>query len=325
MLKKVLIVYRKKQKQFNSIENVFDSLILFLNGIKFEMPWASEGLVGRLKNIIELYRYAQELIHITGHDHYLLLFPFKRSILTIHDIEALKRKKGIMYWVFKKLWFDIPISNASEVTTISEFTKEELLSLKAYSTPITVIPNPLTFPLIGAPSVFNSACPRILHLGTKVNKNLSALLNALKGINCELIIIGQPDSELENEICNVNFKYQFLTGLSNRQVIQEYVKCDFVSFVSCYEGFGLPIIEAQAVGRPVITSNVTSMPEVAGAGALLVNPYSVEEIRLGIIALIRDSELRNSLLAKGTENVSRFEPKVIAAQYNKLYKKVSRY
>ncbi len=324
MLNKTILVFRKKTKVFNSIENVFDALSQFLDTEKIELPYESLGLVLRLKNIRFLSQYNKQRIHITGHDHYLLWFPFaKKVILTIHDIEALKRKRGIKRWIFKKLWFDLPIANAAEVTTISEFTKKELRSLKAYRTPITVIPNPLTLPLVAAPTVFNSACPRILHLGTKANKNLRTLLQAIQGINCELIVVGRPNKQIENEISSVSFKYRFLSGLSNNQVMHEYIKCDLVSFVSYYEGFGLPIIEAQAAGRPVITSNITSMPEVAGDGALLVNPYSVEEIRTGIINLIRDSELRNSLISKGTENVRRFDPKVIAVQYKKLYEKVN--
>ena len=94
---------------------------------------------------------------------------------------------------------------------------------------------------------------------------------------------------------------------------------DILAFVSTYEGFGLPIIEAQAIGRVVITSNLASMPEVAGKGALFVNPFSVEEIREGIVSLIENEHDRATLIKRGLENVKRFDKEKIANQYQEIY------
>src|SRR5690606_23854889 len=110
----------------------------------------------------------------------------------------------------------------------------------------------------------------------------------LEGVDCELIIIGRLHSNLKIKLDQSHLIYQLKSGLTNTEVIEEYKKCDFLSFISTYEGFGLPILEAHAIGRPVITSNVASMPEVAGKGALKVDPYNVEEIREGIKKLIND-------------------------------------
>ena len=80
----------------------------------------------------------------------------------------------------------------------------------------------------------------------------------------------------------------FSTGesLSDAEVVRAYQECDLVLFASTYEGFGLPIVEAQAVGRPVITSDILSMPEVAGGAARLVDPFSVPAIRGAVLELI---------------------------------------
>ena len=299
MFNKTIVFFRKKTIVFNSIENVFNALSQYLVAEKVELPHESKGLTPRLKNIRFVLQFNRQLSHITGHYHYLLWFPFaKKVILTIHDVEALKRKSGFKKWLFKKLWFDIPIRNAKVVTTISKFSKSEILSLGNYRTPIKVIHNQLTLPLSFSPQAFNSKVPRILHLGTKKNKNLARTVQALKGVKCHLIIIGNPDTELLNLLKIDDILHTIRTNLSQEQVIEEYKNCDLVSFVSTYEGFGLPIIEAQAVGRSVITSNVASMPEVAGNGALLVDPFSVEEIRNGILKIINDSELRESLIAR---------------------------
>ncbi len=84
-------------------------------------------------------------------------------------------------------------------------------------------------------------------------------------------------------------------------------------FVSTYEGFGLPILEAQAMGRPVVTSNIMSMPEVAGDGACLVDPCDVTILHQVLLRVINDSSYRNTLVRNGFENVKRFRSKKIAA------------
>ena len=317
------LIYRKKKAEFNSIENVFDRLSPFLDIEKIELPHYSTGLINRLNNIFFIKKRKRTINHITGNDHYVALGLKKKSvILTVHDIEILKRTTGIKKFILQKLWFDWPINKSAIVTTISEFTKSELLQLNNYKTPIIVIPNPLTLPITHIPKEFNTQCPTILHLGIKSNKNLSQLIKALNNITCKLVIIGKENQTIKQLLKENKIDYTFKSNLTNNAVIQEYLNSDLLSFISTYEGFGLPIIEAQAMGRVVITSNVSSMPEVANGSALLVNPYSHEEIRKGILKLINNSDLREKLIQEGLENVKRFEPEKIAKQYYQLYQEI---
>lgn len=92
---------------------------------------------------------------------------------------------------------------------------------------------------------------------------------------------------------------------------------------SFYEGFGLPILEAQSCGVPVITSNVSSMSEIAGDGALLVTPQNLEEIKAAIKSILDSSNLRNTLIKKGRENVERFSWRKTAIETNKVYEEIS--
>ena len=93
--------------------------------------------------------------------------------------------------------------------------------------------------------------------------------------------------------------YSYLSGISDEEMIRQYQLADIIVLPSTYEGFGMPILEAQAVGRPVLTANISSMPEVAGDAACLVDPYNVMEIRDGILRIISDDEYRRGLSNQG--------------------------
>jgi glycosyltransferase involved in cell wall biosynthesis len=90
-------------------------------------------------------------------------------------------------------------------------------------------------------------------------------------------------------------------------------------FASLYEGFGLPILEAQSVGRVVITSIRGAMAEVAGKGAVLVDPFSIKDIRYGIQSLIQDEALRKLLISEGILNKNRYKSETIINHYESIF------
>lgn len=319
----ITLIYRKKDSSFNSIENVFDVLFPYLGDQinKVELPYKSSGFINRFKNIWYVKQLAKNsLIHITGHDHYLALgLKKENTILTIHDIEFIKRNQGLKRFLLQKLWMDFPIKRVKMLTSVSEFSKQEILGLNDYKTPIQVIHNPLTLKIEPKLKAFNHDCPTILQIGTKDNKNIYRLIDALEGVECRLVIISKENKRIVDALEKNKISYTFKSNISNQEMIEAYYNCDLVSFVSNYEGFGLPIIEAQAAGRVVITSNVASMPEVAGDGALFVDPFKIDEIHNGILEIINNDNLRNRLIDAGLENVKRFHPEQIAKQYLDLY------
>ena len=85
----------------------------------------------------------------------------------------------------------------------------------------------------------------------------------------------------------------------------------------------MPIIEANAVGRPILTSNIEPLTEVGGNSAYYVDPYDINAIRNGFISLMADKTLRIDLIERGLKNAKRFNAKTIAEQYSDLYKRLS--
>ncbi len=134
-----------------------------------------------------------------------------------------------------------------------------------------------------------------------------------------MIIVGRVSDELRDQLMASKVEHVLLEGLSNDEVLEQYRQCDIVSFVSTFEGFGMPILEGQATGRVVVTSNTSSMPEVAGNAACLVDPFSVDSIRVGFRRVIDDADHRKELIEAGLENVKRFDPQLIAEQYLAIY------
>jgi glycosyltransferase involved in cell wall biosynthesis len=107
-------------------------------------------------------------------------------------------------------------------------------------------------------------------------------------------------------------------GISQQALFDQYVAADLVTFISIGEGFGLPIIEAQAMARPLVTANIPPMSVAAGEGACLVDPLDLDSMRGGIVRLINDDAFRNEVIRKGLENVTAYSPETVARQYLKL-------
>lgn len=325
---KVVFFFRKPFTDYFSIEELFGSIQSALpKSIEFEnvyMRWPSKGLWLRFRNAWEAISKQAEINHITGDVHYIAAFlNKKKTILTIHDLEVLKRLKGFSRSVIKFFWFTMPAWRVNYITVISQYTKNQLLKeININPEKVVVIHNSVNPAITWSPKVFNTECPNILHIGTGHNKNLERLIEALQGLNIQLTIIGHIKDHQKELLIRHAIKYHNFFNLPFTEVVRCYQDADIVSFTSLYEGFGLPIIEANAIGRPVLTSTTTSMPEVAGDAALLVDPEKVDQIKAAIESLISDSELREKLVANGRENVKRFLPSAIAQKYADLYARV---
>ncbi len=285
------------------------------------LPRYSRGVWGRLRNICYAARHQDDVNHVTGDVHYAaLLLPRRKTILTVLDCQILDRLKGWRRAVVKFLWYTLPVRRVSRITVISEETKRQLLREVNFPADyVYVIPVSVSELYHPSPQPFCDECPRILQVGTKANKNVVRLVKALQGIRCRLEIVGPIDQELKSllEVCQVD--YRAFGRLTDSELVERYEQADVISFVSTYEGFGMPIVEAQCVERVCVTSNCSSMPEVAGNGACLVDPFDVQSIRQGFQRVIFDAAYRESLIEAGRQNRLRFDAQRIADAFLKLY------
>ncbi len=335
----LVLVNRKKISVSRSIELYFEQVVQYLPAdIKinsFSAPRNNQGLLNRLLNTVAVLRKPQaDVYHVTGDTNYLaILLPKRKTILTVHDIYyvyyAQMTSNPLLRWVKyhanKWLFYQLPVWRSTLVTVNSEFTKKELRRLTGCQADKVVVAYCPISPLFRPhPKPFNAEKPVILQIGVMPNKNLLRLSDALKGISCQLEIIGQPDAATLQSLRSNAIDFNYQTNLSNEELVQKYVDCDLLTLASTFEGFGMPIVEAQWIERPVVTSNTAAMPEVAGQGACLVDPYSVAAIRAGIEKVLSDAAYRSALLAAGRENREQYQAHHVADIYEHVYRRVNR-
>jgi len=180
---------------------------------------------------------------------------------------------------------------------------------------------------------YRISTPFILYVGRiQARKNLVRLVNAYAllrhdGIEANLVLVGKDDwqaQEVRHEVKRL--------GLEDRVIFTGYVPLEdlpvFYSaaeafvFPSIFEGFGLPVIEAMACGAPTITSLGSSLEEVAGDAALLVDPFSTQSIAAAISSLLSDPQLRHKLRSNGLKRSSEFDVATIAPSIIGVYRRV---
>lgn len=317
----------RKETNRYSMERLFDSLAPHL-AVQFDVkivrvPSEGRSAIGFIQNLVFTSRLRADVIHVTGDIYYCALaIPRHRCVLTVHDVVSLYRLKGMRRRVFSLLWYRLPLRWASRVTAISNETTRELeLRFPSARGKVEIIPNCVD-------EVFNNHFKkadehghefRLLQVGTGSNKNLERAAIAASDFSVHLRIVGTLSADQRKLLSTLSLEWSDTGGLSDEDMVIEYQRSDALIFVSTYEGFGLPIVEAQAIGVPVMTSNIEPMMEVAGNAALFVNPYSEDEIRRGLEQLITSSALREQLVELGKRNASRYDPEEIASKYLDLY------
>lgn len=276
------------------------------------------------KNVTYTLKVKADIIHVTGENYFCACFtPRKKTVLTIHDYVALKDLKGIGYFLDWLLMYYIPIKRSAYITCNSYKTYCDTIEKfpwckeKTYVIPVSINDN-----FTETKKEFNKEKPVILVIGSTPNKNITRIIQALEGITCKLDLVGKLTDEQIKLLTEKRIDYNNVTGISNEEILCHYRNCDIVCFPSTYEGFGMPVVEGQAMGRVVLTSDMEPMKSVSGGAACLVDPYSIDSIRNGIIKIISDNDYRKGLIRDGLVNCQKYRNLVTAEKYMEIYQKI---
>lgn len=244
---------------------------------------------------------------------------YKNLVVTLHDI-TFKRFPNTFSWKFRQaygLMIPVILKHARFVFSVSKFSVDEISDYYGYPKErMDVVYNAVDTafkPILD--EKLRSDNYLFAVSSVKENKNFIVALEAfLKAQDClpniKMYIVGDLSSssfktlDFSKYANNPNIK--FLGRVSDRDLIRYYSNAQAFIFPSLYEGFGIPVLEAEACGCPVISSNSSSLPEVLDDSAILCNPLSVDEFKHAIVSIYNSLQFAKSLVSKGYANVLRF-------------------
>lgn len=262
------------------------------------------------------------------------LFSRIPFIFTIHDLNHIDRSENSSF--LKRLFYGFIIKSgchrARYILTVSEFSRMRIIEWSGVSSDKVInVGNGVDDVFHPRVQAYQPGYPYLLCVSNrKLHKNehriIKAFFSANIPVSIKLVMTGSPTEELSDLIneYQLSERVVFIGKVREEELPSLYKGSLCLVFPSLYEGFGLPVVEAMACGIPVLTSNTTSLPEVAGDAALLVNPDSVDEISAGIERLVYDETLRAELIAKGLERAKLFSWDAVAARVQVILDEVTK-
>lgn len=314
----------------NRFLRIFDTLYRELIWINFILPVVAK-------------KAGAEILHCPA-----MMAPYRSKlpiVLSILDIYVVRNPRSFPFWqrTIMGCTFKHILESAAAIISISEFTKSEI-----HSSYPSISLDKITPTLLGVESIFlpvteaskiaafkkkhSITTPFILSVSTiEPRKNLRTLLESFAAIKDtiphQLLLIGPSgwsSSDIPTAIkrLGITERVRFTGFVDSEELRIAYSIASVFVYISLYEGFGLPPLEAMACGCPVITSNVASMPEVVGDAAIMVNPLAVREISALIACLLENLSLRASLVKRGTRRACLFAWEKCAKTTLQVYKRV---
>ncbi|MBT9164891.1 MAG: Mannosylfructose-phosphate synthase [candidate division WS2 bacterium] len=300
---------------------------------------------------IQAKRDAVEILHCTGNTAPILLDRRIKKVVTIHDVMYLKDYSTIpqslsMYqrWgrTYRKMIVPRAIKHIAKVVTVSNFSKndikEHLPALKEDAILVTHEAADERFSKIGGDiqrskvsDKFDIKGNYILTLGaldprknTKMVINTFLHLKSEKKINVNLVIAGIPNwrqTEFYKTVQESSFREDiiFTDFISEEDMVLLYNCATVFLYPSLYEGFGIPPLEAMACGTPVITSNTTSIPEIVGNAAFLIDPLNDKDLKDALLSLLNNEDLRNDFIERGFKRAKEFSWNKMAKETLQIY------
>jgi glycosyltransferase involved in cell wall biosynthesis len=289
-----------------------------------------------------------KVLHITDHANAFLLrhLTYRRAIVTVHDLVPLLlatgRLRGPKQSLKRRYLVHLSmtaLSRADAVVCVSQTTKHDLKTLLGIEpSKILVIEN-MPFQTVWSPLPSKVDSLRrelrvqdqdkiILHVGSNIfRKNRINVIKvfcllARNRRNVRLMLVGSPLDKSEAKIVPAELIDRIIIrqNISSDDISAVYAISHVMLFPSIYEGFGLPILEAQSCGLPVVCSNGGALPEVASDGAIICDPYNVDQLADAVEMLFDCYERRQLLIERGYRNLRRYDMDLWWGKYFLLYK-----
>jgi len=296
---------------------------------------------------IEIARLAYQknlaLVHDTTGCAPLWLTRASR-LVTIHDVipYIYPETSTKLDWLIYRFWLPLIVQRLDSIITASEHSKMDILRyLPVKPENITVIPeaaSPIYQPLSSTEvehtlSRHRINFPYILYVGSiQARKNLTRLLEAFAQVRhwaqkWKLVIVGAAQWKYASvfetlEQLQLTSNVHFTNYVAESDLPALYNGASLFVFPSLYEGFGLPVLEAMACGTPVITSNCSSLPEVTGEAAILVDPVDTNAIALAMRRVLEEPDLARTLKEKGIARAQQFSWKQTARRTAQVYERL---
>lgn len=310
-------------------------------GREFAPHALSLSLFGKSFGLSSLYKEI-DVFHAT--DHYIPLVPSVPVVATVMDVIPFLHPEWTSrrFRNLKNFLFEKSIRSAQHIITISEYSKSDIVNL------FDIDPASISVTPLGVDQVyFSRALPEVkaavllkyslladffLFVGTlQPRKNLQRVISAFKALPPEiravhrLVVVGRDgwgsdDVLFELQALERSGEAVWLKYLPRAEVLALLQSAAALVFPSLYEGFGLPVLEAFASQCPVITSNTTSLPEVAGESAWLVDPLSVDEISHAMLNILSRDEITQARIISGYERALSFSWKSCAFSTLQVYR-----
>lgn len=284
-------------------------------------------------------KYPDAILHYP--DSMAPLFAKNKVVITVHDI-AFKTMKNIFTFkskIWKSIITNFSIKKAEKIIAISEFTKKEMIDVygKKVASKVVVVLN--GFNDFSKDKInTNNISSKILELEKEKyiltvstispRKNIDGLIKAYNECNFKdefKLVIAGANGWMYEEVfkvvkdLNIQEKIVFTGRINDDELKYLYKNSKIFAYVSFYEGFGLPPIEAMSYGIPCIVSNVSSLPEVVGDAAIMINPKETKQISEAIDLLAKDSYIFNKYSTAGKLNAKRFSWNKCAKESSKVY------
>lgn len=257
--------------------------------------------------------------------HYLSLLSRARQVMTIHDFIPLHFPKAAphQYHYYRRV-MPLLLKRADRVICDSENTKQDVVKFYGYEPErLSVVPLGYDREQFnedarrdGVVARYGINRPYILMVGALYpHKNLDRVIraySALAGrVDADIVIVGGDSPYLASlrslaQSLKLEARVHFAGYVPDADLPSFYADAACFAYPTLYEGFGLPILEAMACGTPVLCSNTSSLPEVAGDAALMFSPMDEDEITHCLERVLTDTSLRDGLRNRGRENVKRF-------------------